>query len=923
MTCLLTGEERKLIITSTKTAQLFGVCALLSCCLGWFCLVSNANAATSDEEFHFSLQVQGADTSLTEFARITGSKLLFPYDIVSQYRTNEVIGKYTADKALDLLLKDTGLVVGISEQGNPIIQLEKDKGEKSVMKKFYGFLATLAVALTTTNVSAQSGEDGQPIRGSITSLIEEVVVTARKREESLDDLPLSVTAFTGESLEARGVDQISQLANYSPNVTFQNNPSFGGASNNAAVYIRGIGAKEFTPTTDPGVGIYVDGVYIARSVGAILDLLEFERVEILRGPQGTLFGRNTIGGAVNITTVRPNNEFGGKVAFKGGTDERLDLQGTVNIPLSDEFFIKASAATFNQDGYVERLDGTDLGDDNTDTARFAARWIPSDRLTLDWSVDWTEDKENGPAMSLTDIRFGPVTIDPSTPPFVFFNNIAATLGGAVPNPLPPGPPPPECATDAAPVSANPLCYDDRYINGVNGVNEGTAPAFSETTVWGTSFDISWDVTDNLELRSITAYRSLESQFSRDGDHSPFTISQFFDDLDHEQVTQELQLLGSNFDQRLNWILGFYYFKEDGKNENLLDFNISSFRSGGFFDNSSIAVFAQGTYDITDRLHLTAGLRWTEDEKSFLPDQEIFTLNPALAGFLSAPQQFIFTPGTPILPSVEKTLKENELTPMVNLSYDWSEELMTYVSYREGFKSGGFTQRVLPPLIPGITCSAVPEECIPGFEPEFVTVYEGGFRYTSADSRLRLSGSVYYTDYEDLQISVFTSVAPVIQNAAGATIIGFELEGQYATSNDIFIEGSVGYTDAEYDEIDPTTRVNVDNELERVPEWSLNASVSKDLFINNWTVTPRLNWSYRSEHFNDAFNSPQLRTDDYHLLDFNLAVRDISERYSVTFGVTNITDEEYMISGVFGDAFSSYEGLFSRGREWYVRLGYNF
>lgn len=921
MTCLRMGGERKLICNKVKTGLILPAWLFLSCWLNAFCIAFAAD--TGEKEFQFSIPVQRADISLTEFARITGQKLLFPYDIISQYRTNEVVGKYSAGKALALLLQDTGLVVTMSDQGNPIVQLESTKGVKSIMNKVYGFLASLAVALSTANADAQSAGGEQQRKGSIGSLIEEVVVTARKREESLDDLPLSVTAFTGESLNARGVDQIDQLANYSPNVTFQNNPSFGGASNNAAVYIRGIGAKEFTPTTDPGVGIYVDGVYIARSVGAILDLLEFERVEILRGPQGTLFGRNTIGGAVNITTVKPDNKFGGKLTFKGGTDEWLDLQGTINIPVSEEFFVKATAATFNQDGYVERLDGTDLGDNNADTARLDARWVPADNLTLDWSLDWTQENENGPAMSLTDIRFGPATIDPSTPPFVFFNNVAATLGGAVPNPLPPGPPPPECATDAAPVSANPLCYDDRYINGVNGPNEGTAPAFSETTIWGTSLGISWNVTADLELRSITAFRSLDSQFSRDGDHSPFTISQFFDDLDQEQLTQELQLLGRHFDNRLNWILGFYYFEEDGLNVNLLDFSISSFRSGGFFDNSSTAVFAQGTYDITDQLHLTAGLRWTEDEKSFLPDQEIFTLNPALAGFLSPPQQFIFQPGTPILPSVEKTLKESQVTPMVNLSYDWTEELITYVSYREGFKSGGFTQRVLPPLIPGITCSPVPEDCIPGFDPEFVTVYEGGFRYTSSDSRLRLSGSVYYTDYEDLQISVFTSVAPVIQNAAGATIMGFELEGQYATPGDIFIEGSLGYTNAEYDEIDPTTRVDIDNELERVPEWSVNASISKDLFIENWVATPRFNWSYRAEHFNDSFNSPQLRTDDYHLLDFNLAIRSPSDRYSLTLGVTNITDEEYMISGVFGDAFSSFEGLFARGREWYLRLGYNF
>lgn len=780
------------------------------------------------------------------------------------------------------------------------------------------FLAALGGCFTATAQTGGAGGSG----GSVSTLSEEITVTARRREESLDELPLSVTAFTGVSLEARGIERIGDLGHLSPNVTFQNNPSFGGSSNVASIYIRGIGAKEFTPTTDPGVGLYVDGVYIARSVGAILNLLDFERVEILRGPQGTLFGRNTIGGAVSITAAKPHDEFAADVSVTVGSDSRTDLKGSVNVPLSERLFAKLTAASFNQDGYVKRLDGVELGEDDTNTARLDVRWLPSDRVTVDWSVDWSKDDETGPALSLVDIRFGPATIDPSTPPFVFFNNVAATLGGAVPNPLPPGPPPPECATPAAPLSSNPLCYDYRYVTGVNGPNAGTAPAFSEATIWGTALNVAWDITDQLQLRSITAYRSLESEFSRDGDHSPLTISQFFDYVDQEQLSQELQLLGKSFDDRLNWILGFYYFQEDGLNINELDFLISSFRSGGYFDNSSQAIFAQGTFDVTDRLHLTAGIRWTEDEKKFLPDQEIYTLNPAMAGFLSPPQQFIFQPGTPILPAVEKTLKEDQATPMVNLSFDWSDALMTYVSYSEGFKSGGFTQRVLPPLIPGITCSPVPQDCIPGFEPEFVTVYEAGFRYVSDDSKIRVSGAAYHTDYKDLQISVFTSVAPVYRNAAGASIDGFELEGQFALGGATFFEASVGYTDAGYDAIDPSTRVSISNELERISKWSLNAGVTHDLFPGSYVVTPRVDWSYRSKLYNDAFNAPQLAQDDYQLVNASIALRDPDQGWSLTLGATNLTDEKYLVSGVFGDAFSSYEGLYDRGRQYYLRVSWS-
>ncbi|MCC6203328.1 MAG: TonB-dependent receptor [Gammaproteobacteria bacterium] len=783
----------------------------------------------------------------------------------------------------------------------------------------------LALAAGAPQVQAQATAQGasDTHQGTVSSMIEEITVTARKREESLDDLPLSVTAFTGEGLEARGVGEIGELGRLTPNITFQNNPSFGGSGNVASVYIRGIGAKEFTPTTDPGVGIYVDGVYIARSVGGILALLDFERIELLRGPQGTLFGRNTIGGAISITTVRPADEFDARLALTTGSGDRIDLKGSLNLPVNERLFAKVTLATFNQDGYVKRTDGVKLGEDDTDAARIDLRWLASDRFTVDWSFDWSEDRETGPALSLIDMRFGPATIDPSTPPFVFFNNVAATLGGSVPNPLPPGPPPPECATASAPQSSNPLCYDRRYVTGPNGPNAGTAPAFSNAIIWGTSLHATWDLNDAIELRSITAWRDLESKFSRDGDHSPLRITQFYDDLKQQQFSQELQLLGTHFDQRLHWILGFYYFTEDGYNTNLLDFLISSFRSGGDYDNRSTAVFAQTTFDINSRLHLTGGLRWTRDRKQFLPDQEIYTLNPATAGFLSPPQQFIFQPGTPILPAVEKTLRKRELSPLVNLSFDWTDNLLGYVSYTEGYKSGGFTQRVLPPLVPGLTCPTAPLDCIPGFDPEFATVYEVGFRYASADGRMRLSGAGYLTDYKDLQISVFTSVAPVYRNAAGASIGGFEFEGRFTPDDLTFFEAGIGYTDAEYDQIDPSTRVAIGNKLERISKWSLNAALARDLYLGQWLLTPRLDWSYRSRLYNDAFNSPQLTQPGYHLLDLAFALRSPDTKYTITAGINNLTDKTYLVSGVFGDAFSSYEGLYDRGRQWFLRLDWRY
>ena len=220
--------------------------------------------------------------------------------------------------------------------------------------------------------------------------LEEIVVTARKRTEDLQSTPISIRAFSGEDLEARGVDRMDDLANYVPNMTFQNSPGHSGSNSAAAVYVRGIGQQDFVPTVDPGVGIYIDGVYVARSLGAVLDVLDIERIEVLRGPQGTLFGRNTTGGAINIITQAPGDAFAGGVDVKLGSDQRQDVRLSGNLPLSDNSGVRFSVARLSQDGYVHRMaDDVSLGDDDTLTGRLRFYGELTDRLSLDFSVDFS------------------------------------------------------------------------------------------------------------------------------------------------------------------------------------------------------------------------------------------------------------------------------------------------------------------------------------------------------------------------------------------------------------------------------------------------------------------------------------------------------------------------------------------------------
>jgi iron complex outermembrane receptor protein len=791
----------------------------------------------------------------------------------------------------------------------------------------------LATALTTASLSgAVIAQDSAP--SSTAKLMEEIVVSARGIEEGLQEAPIAVSAFTGETLDYRGVDSLDQIERFVPSLTLQNNPSFGGASNSAAIYLRGVGQKEFLPTTEPGVGLYVDGVYVARSVGAILDIVDIDRLEVLRGPQGTLFGRNTIGGAISIATRKPQpgGDFEGSVAAAAGTDGLLNLRGTVHVPVSDTVAIRASLASMTQDGFVDRADGIDLGNDDTFTGRLSLAFQPNDDFAALITADMTRDRENGPAMQLLGIDFtdlsqlqGVVLAPP--PPMAFIHNVTTAAMG---------PGQPCAATDPAGngVTSNPAspnCYDARYI-GADGSNEGTAPAYSETDVFGVSATLDYTWSANLAIRSITAYRELESDFARDGDHSPHRISQFEDTLDQEQFTQELQLIGTH--ERLDWILGLYYFAEDGDNVNTLDFTVSNFRSGGAFDNTAWAAFAQATFDITDRLHLTLGGRYTDEDKTFTPDQIIY--NNYFAGIsnlvppgnpLAALDAPFLQAGSRILPLLEKEITISEFTPMANLSFDLNDSVMLYATYSEGFKSGGFTQRVFPPIVPPFTAPpGTPDiDLIPTYEPEFVEVLEAGFKLDLLDGRLRLNGAFFHTDYEELQVQVFNSVAPVTQNIGEASIEGFEVELFASPADGWFIEGSLSLLNAEYDSIDTAnTLILQSNEFERVPETTASLGLSKEFSLGDTgTVLLRGDWSYRSETFNDAYNTPLLETDSYSLVDASARWTNTDGDWTVIVSGINLSDEEYLVTGVYGTAFQSLEGVYNRGRQWRVEARYSF
>lgn len=751
--------------------------------------------------------------------------------------------------------------------------------------------------------------------------LEEVVVTARKREESLQDTPISITAFTSNSLEALQVDNISQISSATPGLTFDSSTPISGSRVSSSIFIRGVGQTDFTLVSDPGVGLYVDGVYVARSVGGVLDVVDVERVEVLRGPQGTLFGKNTIGGAISIVSKAPAEEFGGSIEVKTGTDDRLDFKGTVDIPFTDSFRGKLSYANLNQDGNVKNLNGgKDLNDTDAEILYGRFDFEPTEDLFMSLTFDWTDRDEQAQAQRL-------LAFEPNA-------GLGGLIhGGAVQQV--PGFDIANFACNGTSAVAQAMTADDCNNPYVTHSGSNTP---SKAEVKGTSFTVEYDF-GPVQFKSISGYREFEALFARDVDNSPYIIVETIDTMEQEQFSQEFQLTGTAIDDRLNWLVGYYYFDEEGFNRNDVITSVFYVKSGGSIENDSQAFFGQATFDLTDQWSITAGLRKTDETKRFTPDQfatqALGAMGPTWAGifttsFLDNTLQYAqLTPasaaalggaGVASYPLVAGSFigseyKEDfdETTGMFSVDYKATDDLLLYASYSTGFKSGGFNQRIGPPGLP---------EPI-SYEPETSTSYELGWKWTNDASTLRVNGSFYFTEYEDLQVNVFAGIAPTTLNAVEAEIQGFELELLANPSEALSISANVAYTDAEYTKAPAGSVVSTSSEFPNTPEWTSFVGVDYTWDLDASELTLHVDWSYRGEVQNNTINSSQIVQDSYDLVNAALIFR-LDEQWQVALSGRNLTNETYLITGneELG-GFGYAEGVYAREREWAFSVKYKF
>jgi len=749
--------------------------------------------------------------------------------------------------------------------------IEQQNG-RPAWRQFSLVMAITLVVMVPATALAQSDADEDGF-----AVIEEVIVTATRREESLMDVSIAVTAITGEELQDFGVLDITYISQMSPNTTLKVSR---GTNTTLTAFIRGVGQQDPVAGFESGVGLYLDDVYLNRPQAAVLDIYDVERIEVLRGPQGTLYGRNTIGGAIKYVTKRLKTdgpEARAKLSY--GTDNLLDLVLTGSAPLSDTFRIGGSFARFTRDGFGDNLNIPGIENYNKDAlgARFSAEWEPSDNFFLRLSADYVQDD--------SDPRQGH----------------RLTVG----------------AFSGAPILDN--VFDTR-----SGLNE----PLQSVEAWGVSLLAEWQLSDSITLKNILSSRDDESWTPIDFDSLPSADLDVPATYQNDQFSEELQLLFSG--ERLNGVAGFYYLDANAITEfDVILANLGAVLSpplpglnattAGDVDTETWSVFADATYDLNEQFSISVGGRYTEDKRSstVLRQTKLGGSSPIFGGS-----------AFPIATTSDfhGSEKFTQFTPRVSVSWSPNNDQLLYLTYSEGFKGGGFDPRGLTTAAPDFDGDGVVSEDeifeFMKFDPESVETIEFGLKSTLFQGRMTSKIAVFFSSYTDVQIpgSIgFDSngdgnndtFVGITSNAGDADINGFEWEGQAILAEDIGKQGSglrfgwaIGYLDAEFNEfIDPFGNDVADERVfQNTPDWTatgiLTYEVPLSLFENPGMLSFITALSYKGAH--SQFETPNefLDQDAYTLWDLSVVWSDDSGHWNAGIHGKNLTDKEYKVAGYF-------------------------
>jgi iron complex outermembrane receptor protein len=694
-------------------------------------------------------------------------------------------------------------------------------------------LALAVPALSGTAIAQQDQESN--------SSLEEVVVTAQRREQSLQEVPMSISAFGEEQLQALQADNLDSLQGAVPNLNLVQGR---GSNSSVNAFIRGVGQPDALQTFDPAVGIYLDDVYMARIQGALFKLYDIERIEVLRGPQGTLYGKNTPGGAIRLITRTPGQERELRASVLLGNYDRIQAAAYMSAPVSDTLALGLSVLHDQRDGFVtDPSTGRDYNDENTTVARFKGNWDISPDVNMVFSADYTtEDVElalGRAEAALTSIDFiNGVVIRKPAPTGEFNFETRTSLGDA----------------------------DGQQVDNYGG-----------------NITLNWAINSNLDFKSITAYRALQSDAFIDIDATELELGDVFVGIDQDQISQEFQLLGDDGGD-LTWVAGLFYLDEDLPStqrafaDDFLLFGgapVSFLRTiDDRLQTTSYAVFGQVDWAFADKWNLGLGMRYTYEEKDYFRTTSTFS---NVLG--NADPAFEFSDSD----------DWSDWTPSVSLDYALNDDIRFYGRLAQGFKSGGFNGR------------ANSAADVSTFDPETVWTAEIGAKTIMADGRLSANYALFKSQYDDFQarVSVGDGIDfrfPVL-NAAELDIQGAEFELNWLPIDELQLSTQIGYLDTEYGAGGFTGSDGVPDQPAFAPEWTARFAAIYTLSLEGGSsISFGADTSYRDSMWLSVENVAPLFEDDYWLLNGFVSWTSADAHWNLMAGIKNATDEVYRVEG---------------------------
>jgi iron complex outermembrane recepter protein len=933
--------------------------------------------------------------------------------------------------------------------------------------------STVLAFAGVTGALAQQPAAANPTAGAQASSeqLQTVIVTATKRSQNVQDIPIAVQTFTSSEIASRGLTSVNDLSVLSPGVNFEAGAPFSGDSSVLSASIRGIGQSDFAFNINPAVGVYVDGVYYARTIGANVNLLDVSNLTILKGAQGTLFGANSIGGAINITTHTPGETPRFIGTLTGGSFNRRDMGFTADIPIiHDKLLSSITVQSFQRDGYQNAIpyptngpvgndpiavdpqtafpkSGYTTGDSYGGQGIVAMRgkllWFASDKLTVTFEGDWTHEDQtalpevvlgtyagnlgastfstlydycisndastlaglafplgstcNQPRAQVPGISIGAPALAgagyvgvpagvipfPGVNPTYNYNNIAAY--GDIP--CNPANPQSYCGS-----SQPRLFYGYHTANGTDPVaqtgNYDTTyavgrPDFAKQNVFGFSLTGQYDISNNLQLKSITGYRQDLWQIGTQLDGTPETFQEVTDQQHQWQVSQEVQLLGKSLQNKLNWVAGLFYFNESGYVHDFVPFEGLLYVYDNPLNdvtNTYYAGYLHLDYQLNEHWEFVAGERYTHSETFFIGGQGDLNSFPFGSQCWQSACPYSLVPGVPdnqIVPSAAPTGNPFYLyfpgtpdsqgwhtsTPTASIQYHFNDDVMLYASWSRGFQLGGWTTRL---------SAAIPTPQDARFGPEYAKQWELGLKSEWFNHRLQVNAAAFYTNFDGIQLNVQQGISPVLQNAGNAKILGGEIQFQSLLPGGLQLNGSASYIDAYYTSVNPSANIpefalpdgetvcpavvhpaggsdspgcsiydgpslpglphaagypvvyQTDARLPYTPKWKLTFDPEYDLLLPNESILRFIPvFTYTSAMYDDSLNTPLLRQPAARELDASVHYVSPSGDYDLAVGGTNLTNDRYFTTGAVNYGAGEAQGYINAPPEWYATLRVKF